>query len=322
MGLYVYDASGNQELVYRDPDISSMYPIPLRARPKPPVLPNTVDWELAPHGRFLLQDVYLGLKGIKRGTVKSLRIVGVTPKVQPHMNNPVVGVSLEDPGKFVLGTVPVEADGSACFHVPSGLSVFFQALDEQGLALQTMRSLTYVQPGQTLSCIGCHEHRDLAPAVAPVPIAAERPPSRLRPGPNGSWPLRFDELVQPVLDRYCVTCHRAESEDPTAAQFVLTPPDSYDSLLSYSNEDLKQLALEKDQSFVGDMPARKSKLLALLTDANGHEGVRLDADAYERLVTWMDTYANIQGSFSPEQEEELRRLRDELRDLLVSVAEP
>ena len=75
------------------------------------------------------------------------------------MNTPSLGVSHEETGKFVLGTVPVESDGSAYFRIPSGMSVFFQALDADGFALQTMRSLTYVQPGQTLSCIGCHESR-------------------------------------------------------------------------------------------------------------------------------------------------------------------
>jgi hypothetical protein len=56
------------------------------------------------------------------------------------MNTPNLGVSSEDPGKFVLGTVPVESDGSAFFRVPSGIPVFFQALDRHGNSLQTMRN--------------------------------------------------------------------------------------------------------------------------------------------------------------------------------------
>ena len=80
---------------------------------------------------------------------------------------------------------------------------------------------------------------------------------------------------------------------------------------------MKELAFEKDQSIVGDMPARKSKLLALLATAEGHEDVQLDRDSFHRLVTWMDTYAHRQGSFSEDQEEQLRELRRKLTALLA-----
>ncbi len=317
LGVYLYDAFGNLELLHRDPEIASMYPLPVRPRKRPPVLPESAAWDGAQEGRFLLQDVYRGLEGIERGTIRRLRIVGVPPKVQPHMNNPVLGVSREDPGKFVLGTVPVEADGSAYFRVPSGVSLFFQALDQDGLAVRTMRSLTYVQPHQTLSCVGCHEHRDTAPAISPPPVAALREPSKLIPGPTGSWPLEYDELVQPVLDKHCVGCHSPEGAAKAPA-FDLTSVNSYQNLISYAGDDLKNLAFEKDRSMVGDCPARKSKLLALLTEGDGHEGVRLDADSLDRLVTWMDTYAHRQGFFSQEQEEQLRELRRQWADLVAS----
>ena len=105
------------------------------------------------------------------------------------MNQPYIGVSAEDPGKYVLGTVPVASDGSAHVRIPSGVPVFFQALDERGMALQTMRSLTYVLPGQTLSCVGCHESREQAPPVGSHPaggpagpVEADRRP-RKAPGP-------------------------------------------------------------------------------------------------------------------------------------------
>ena len=38
---------------------------------------------------------------------------------------------------------------------------------------------------------------------------------------------------------------------------MLTAANSYQALISYGNEDLKQLAFEKDRSVVGDMPARR-----------------------------------------------------------------
>jgi hypothetical protein len=316
-GIYLYDAFGNLELIYRDAAISSLCPIPLRPRKRPPALPSTVAWDGPQEGRFLVQDVYQGLAGIPRGTVQRLRIVGVPPKTQPKMNSPVLGVSKEDPGKFVLGTVPVEADGSAYFRVPSGIPVFFQALDGDGLAVQTMRSLTYVQPDQTLSCVGCHESRDAAPAIGRPPLAAVREPSKLAAAPAGSWPLRFDELVQPVLDQHCVRCHAPGGGNDEAARLDLTAAHAYESLLGFGDGDLRRLAFERDRSVPGECVARHSKLLALLTAAAGHEGVRLDADSLQRLITWMDVYAQRLGHFSDEQEATLRQLRRLLATMLT-----
>jgi hypothetical protein len=315
-GIYLYDAFGNLNLLYRDPAISSMCPIPVRPRPAPPAYPNTVAWDGKQEGRFMLQDVYQGLTGIPRGAVQRLRIVAVPPKTQPNMNSPNLGVSAEDPGKFVLGTVPVEADGSAYFRVPSGVPLLFQALDEQGAALQTMRSLTYVQPQQTLSCIGCHESREAAPPGTTVPLATLRKPSRLTPGPQGSWPLRFDELVQPVLDRYCVSCHKTRNGKPPDGQVDLTAPHAYGSLLTFGGKNLHNLVFERNRSIAGETPARQSKLLALLTAEKAHGDVRLDAYSLQRLITWMDLYGQRQGHYSPKQEEELRQFRRQLAPLL------
>jgi len=316
MGLYLCDRFGNLELLHRDERISSMYPLPVRARPKPPVHPTEADWDGVQEGAFLVQDVYQGLAGVRRGTVQRLRIVAVPPKTQPHMNQPRIGVSAEDPGKYVLGTVPVAADGSAYFRIPSGVPVFFQALDARGLAVQTMRSLTYVLPGQTLSCIGCHESRDQAPPPGGRPLAVQAGPSKLTPGPEGSWPLRFDRLVQPVLEKRCVACHTPGGSDPKAAQFDLTARHAYGALLGYAEKDLEKLAFEKDRSEVNQGPAAQSKLLAFLSQDPLHRDIPLDDDSFERLVTWMDTYAHSQGHFSPEQEQHLLALRDAYRHLL------
>jgi hypothetical protein len=309
MGLYLLDAFGNLELLYRDPQISSMYPLPVAPRPQPPLQSSVVDWDGPQEGRLLVQNVYAGLDGVTTGSVRALRIIGVPPKVQPHMNSPQLGVSAEDPGKFVLGTVPVEPDGSAHFRLPSGVPVFFQALDRTGLVVQTMRTLTYLQPNQTLSCIGCHEPRDAAPTSVKPVLAALREPSRLIPGPSGSWPLRFDQLVQPILDRHCVECHRSDSDDPAAARLNLQPAHAYQSLIAFGGEDLKKLAFERDRSIVGQGTAAQSKLWKLVTRPAGHEGVRLNRDSLDRLALWMDTYAHRLGHFSPEQERELREFQ-------------
>lgn len=307
LGIYLFDAFGNLNLVYRDPAISSMSPLPLAPRPRPPVVAShQVAWEGRPEGHIMVQDVYQGLPTIARGTVRELRIVGLPVKTHPTMNFPAIGITRDDPGKVVLGTVPVEEDGSAWFRVPSGVPFFLQALDAEGAAIQTMRSATYVQPGQTLSCIGCHEPRNTAPANRPARALA-RAPSRLEPGPEGSWPLDFHTLVQPVLDAHCVRCHQPGAE---AAKWDLSPAKAYDTLVSYGKPSLRDhvmAAYLAGKSTPGQGAAHTNPLVPLLK--KGHYGVRLDRHAWRRLYTWMDTYGQRQGSFSPEQEEQLRALR-------------
>jgi hypothetical protein len=315
-GLYLLDAFGNLELLYRDPEISSASPVPMRPRPRPPVQPELANLDGPQEGRLLMQDVTKGLEAYPPGTIKELRVVAVPPKVQPFMNQPSLGVSAEEPGKYVLGTVPVEADGSAHFRVPSGVPVFFQALDAQGVALQTMRSLTYVMPGQTLSCIGCHEDRNSAAPIGTVTIAAGREPSRITPEPSGSWPLRFDQLVQPVLDRHCVACHHPGAEDPAAARLDLTPAKAYDSLLGFADGDLKRHAFERDRSVPGEGTASQSRLWQMLSAEKPHADVVLDTTSRRRLLTWLDTYAPRIGHFSPEQENQLKAFRRECAPLL------
>lgn len=325
LGLYLCDAFGNLELLHRDPAISSMYPLPIRSRPKPPEISSTVAWDGTNEGRCLLVDVYRGgLQNVQRGAIRQLRIVGVPAKTQPQMNTPKMGITHDDPGKFVLGTVPVEPDGSAYFRIPAGIPVFFQALDADGFAVQTMRTITYAQPNQTLSCIGCHEPRDTAPPLA-QPTAALRAPSRIAPGPEGSWPLRYDRLVQPVLDRHCVSCHRPDGDDPEAARFDLTAAGSYDSLIDYGTPSLRDHVVKRyreGKSTAGACAARKSPLLTLLRENSGHEGVQLDGDSLSRLVTWMDLYAQRLGSFSADQEERLHRLRKDWAALLLPEGFP
>jgi hypothetical protein len=318
MGLYLYDAYGNLNLLYRDREISSGNPIPVRATPKPASYASSLADGAPQEGRFLVRDVYQGLDSAARGSIKSLRVVAVPPKVQPHKNRPNLGISTEDPGKYLLGTVPVESDGSAYFRVPSGIPVFFQALDAQGVAVQTMRTLTYVGRGQTQACSGCHESREATTlTVGKYPLAALRAPSRLAAGPEGTWPMRYDRLVQPVLDRHCTSCHRQGGENAAAARLDLTAAKSYDSLLSFGGNDLARLASEHERSIPGECPARKSKLWALLNNPQGHAGVRLDAESLHRLAVWMDLYAQRQGHFSDEQEAELGALRERLAPLLA-----
>ena len=318
LGLYLFDAFGNLTLIYRDPQISSMYPLPIRSRPKPASISSSVASSGRQEGRMLLLNVYEGLKSIPRGTIRQLRLVGIPAKTHPTMNHPTMGITRDDPGKFVMGTVLVEPDGSAYFQVPSGVSFFLQALDGDGMAVQTMRSAAYVQPGQTQTCVGCHEPRHTSPPNH-MAAALRRPASQIDPGPEGSWPLDFQVLVGPVLEKHCIQCHRPETD---GAKFDLTREKSYDSLVDFGKPSLREHILARyreGRSVAGACASQVSPLVELLK--RGHYKVDLERGDWDRLLTWMDTYAQRRGSFGPDQEERLRALRNRMKPILAAQAD-
>jgi hypothetical protein len=315
-GVYLVDCFGNKELLYRDLNIASLWPTPLRPRPRPPVLPSTTDPGGIREGTFFLENVYAGWPPLPKDTVKRLRIVQVLPKSTPHINEPSVGIPNASPGKQILGTVPVEPDGSAYFRAPAGIPLAFQALDERGQAVQIMRSVTYLQPGETASCVGCHEPRLTAPPPQVLARALRRPPSGIEPGPDGSKPLSYPILVQPVLDKHCLSCHN--EKEPGGGVILSGTPQghytaSYNALASrvrYSAwgvpGDFRRTNNEP-ATVPGFFGARGSALMKLLLD--GHEKVVLSRQEIERLATWMDANALFYGTF--DREDQARQLRGE-----------
>jgi cytochrome c553 len=264
-------------------------------------VPSVVEPSEKPEGTFVLRDVHLGWPPLPPGTIKRLRVVQVLPKTTPHANSPTVGIPNASPGRQVLGTVPVEPDGSAYFRAPSGIALAFQALDETGQAVQMMRSLTYLQPGETSSCVGCHEPRTSTPPTARMPAALGRAPSVIQPGPDGSRPFSYPILVQTVLDKKCVSCHSAKKPE---GKVILTGEPQGRYTASYN-----ALAPRVPHSAWGNaggsepttMPdrfgARGSSLTKLLL--KGHYDVKLTPEEMERLVTWMDTNVLFYGTFDP-----------------------
>ncbi|NQT13453.1 MAG: hypothetical protein HQ582_11930, partial [Planctomycetes bacterium] len=308
-GIYLVDRFGNKELLYRDVSIGSLWPMPLRARQRPPALPSTLVETDRNEGTFFLQDVYESwpkLPAKEKTPIRGLRIVQVLPKTTPHANTPKVGLANASPGKQVLGTVPVETDGSAYFRAPAGIPLLFQALDERGMAVQTMRSLTYLQPGEQATCVGCHEHRSSAPIALPEALAKQRPPSPITPGPDGSKPLSYPILVQSVIDKHCVECHSGPEPD---GKIVLTgaPAGAFSAsynalapLVAYSEWKSPPQSNSEPLTKPDCFGARASKLTKLLL--GDHEGVSLSDDELERLVTWMDANALFYGTFDPEDQ--------------------
>lgn len=320
LGLYLLDAAGNRELLFRDPKISSTCPIPLRAEPVPPLLASVLAADAPPTGEMMVTDVYEGLGDVPRGRIKELRVVQVFPKTTWLANQPLIGCAGEENTRAILGTVPVEADGSARFTVPAHKPLLLQALDADGFAFQTMRSTTYVQPGERVSCVGCHEprRRAVSAPASSLPLAMTRPPSQINPGELGGEPFSFARFVQPVLDRHCVSCHGEGGQRPdlTGApqdgftraywslcgkpdQFTggkMTPEAAAAALVPRFGQR-NQLQETPPGGRYGALGSRLMKLLR-----TGHEGVQLTDAELRRLATWIDLNAVFHGSYDPAEQ--------------------
>ena len=315
-GIYLLDVFGNKELIYRDPEIASLSPSPMRARVKPPVIPDesvrVAKGEPA-EATLAVVNVYDTLKPWPETMkVKSLRVYQILPMtvpsgVPPHetsLREPTAGDSVVLP-RYVLGTVPVEEDGSAHFTVPARKELFFQALDENGLAIQSMRSATYLQPGERLLCQGCHEPRHRAPAQpARTPLAMRRKPSIPKPDVDGTNPFSYPRLVQPVLDKHCVQCHADNPGDaPRLDNEVIAKGKEgrqrwYASYHSLAPEYGFWQYGGRHRTIPGKFGARVSKLYKLLQE--GHYDVKLSDEEMHRITVWLDSCSIFYGVYEKE----------------------
>jgi len=190
-------------------------PYPVRKRIREKVIPSRTDLKKKT-ATLILSDVYNGrnMQGVKRGSIKKLLIMEDLPKpVNFHGGgSQPIGHGVTSTLKRILGTVPVEPDGSASFEVPPLRSIYFAALDQNDLSVKQMRSFLTLQPGETLSCVGCHEQRSKTPAnkglsnLQALGIA----PSKIKPYKNVSEIIDFLRDVQPILDKHCIKCHNYE----------------------------------------------------------------------------------------------------------------
>jgi mono/diheme cytochrome c family protein len=193
-----------------DRKLTAHEPRPLAARPRERVIPTRADLAQST-GRLVLSDVYQGrnMAGVRRGEIKKLLVLETLP-MPIHYTGGMEPITMG--GSFTLerivGTVPIEADGSAYFELPALRSFFFVALDENDLSVKRMQSFMTVQPGETTSCVGCHEQRESAPPPAGRTLAAlGRAPSRIQPIADVPDVFDFPRDIQPILDRRCVSCH-------------------------------------------------------------------------------------------------------------------
>ncbi|MHC4199372.1 MAG: HzsA-related protein, partial [Planctomycetota bacterium] len=223
--LYLMDLHGNRELIYTG-EHNVWHAMPLKPRPRPRVIPDRVEWPpIGPDqppledGAMYSADVFEGAPLVPRDKVKYLRVFQIdaktcTPWKKTYQHSgPSISVTQADGVKRILGTTPVEADGSVCFKVPPGRALHFQLLDGDFRCVQTMRSFTGVMPGEVRGCVGCHEGRSATPVNTDGGLAMRRGPLPLTPPPWGDGvSIGYERFVQPVLDRYCGKCHQGDGK--------------------------------------------------------------------------------------------------------------
>jgi len=297
-GIYLVDVFDNMVLVREEPGYALFEPVPLRETKRPPIIPDKVNLNTK-EAVVYMSDVYFGpgLAGVPRGTVKKLRVYEphyAYPRMGGHIN---IGIDGPWDAKRILGTVPVEPDGSASFRVPANTPLAVQPLDADGKALQIMRSWFTAMPGEVLSCIGCHEKQNSVPPSRAT-LAATRPPSRIEPWYGPVRGFSFTRELQPVLDRYCVGCHDGkENGRPNFARdrksnFRNFTP-SYIALHPY----VRRPGPESDYHLQVPLEfhAGTSELIQMLE--KGHHNVKLDREAWDRLITWIDLNVPDKGTW-------------------------
>lgn len=245
--LMLIDRAGRRVTVHADPAIDLHHPIPLVPRPLPAVSLAVADRSQSA-GRFFVQDVYAAMPGVKRGTVRWLRVVEETSRVSPSpgqnaMNQQFsISAALAWSAKIYHGVVPVEPDGSVFFEAPAGRALYFQLLDGDHRLVRGMRTFIQAAPGVTRSCTGCHEYNPAPANQTPRPAALRR----LRPESWGDGHIDFTARVQPILDRNCVQCHGG-------AEGMAAGLDFSRSWTEYFNIAYEHLSARRERMYTADL---------------------------------------------------------------------
>ncbi len=318
-GIYLVDIFDNMLLLAEQPGYALFEPVPFRKTAKPPVIPDKVNLA-SKDATLILDDIYdgPGLAGVPRGTVKKLRLYSYDYAYSGMGGERAVGADGPWDIHRILGTVPVNGDGSAMFKVPANTPIAVQPLDADGRALQVMRSWYTAMPGETLSCVGCHEESNSAPSMRKSRgMAALQAVSEITPWHGPARGFSFAREVQPVLDTFCVGCHDG------AQQFQGKPlPDlrakkamgqryfdqSYLALMPY----VRRPGPESDIHLQSPLEwhASTSELIQMLE--KGHHRVQLDDEAWDRLYTWIDLNVPDHGTWTETEQHGLDagKLRD------------
>jgi hypothetical protein len=296
--ILLRDYDGTKQVTLQKPleGMGFFSPRPVYARKTPPVIPSSLPTNAAPWGTVLMQDVYNGLEPyVKRGEIKQIAVVEEIEKSEwsPIVNEvplckqyaantafgfqfPLVSCGATYAPKKIWGYAKVEDDGSAYFKVPAGVPIYFLPLDAEGRAVQRMRTFTHFQPGEMQSCIGCHADRNYTTPYTrgARPATALRSPQELDVPEWGRRKFDYAAIVQPVLDKNCVSCHNAKSH-PNGVDLSGDKTDffnvSYDILARKGTIGEWEPQRHGVRSFGGGVPEGASPYTKWIPSINGTE---------------------------------------------------
>lgn len=318
--IYLMNIDGQRELLVTDPDNSCNQAIPLISRTTPPQLASTVDYADST-GTFSMQNVYRGpgLEGIEPGTVASLRVVALEyrtgppdGRLKPKQKGPGGSADVFTPVsrqngawdvKKVLGDAKVYEDGSAYFRVPARVPVYFQAVDHQGHVVQTMRSWSTLQPGESFACLGCHESKNEAPPPSSNTQAISAGIATLTPWSDSVQGFSFPKHIQPILDRHCTKCH-----DETHASLDLRPETYFDDDAkrtwhkSYyaltSNDITTWVDAMGPPTMIAPYSTGSHKSRLSDTLEAGHNDISITEEEKRTIYCWIDLGVPYAGSYT------------------------
>ena len=339
--LYLMDTDGNRELIHQGA-YNVLHAVPVRPRAVPPEHVDRVAWpgtgkdrKPPKPGVLFSSNVYQNADRRLAGKARYLRVIKMDSKTYSlwtrdfRHEGPAVSYVQAEGVKRILGTTPVEKDGSVCFHVPPGAALHFQLLDEHYRALQTMRSFTGVMPGEQRGCVGCHELHSVTP-VNTAGLAARREARKLTPPPWGTASISYERMVQPVLDRFCGKCHQGDGNEKARGRLDLTlrpgrgiftepyltlvgplgyglnkrkdrPPSIAGALMceNFAHSDPDSYATTPPMTYL----SYTSKLIHNAMSGRHHD-VKVDPEGLRKLIGWVDCNCPYRG------DEDVRALPD------------
>jgi len=304
--LCLVDVFDNMTTVYTEKKYAIFEPMPLVARKRPPVLVDRTR-KGAPATIFCT-DVYggRGLIGVPRGTVKKLRVIAYHYGYLRSGGHESVGLESSWDIKRILGTVPVDSDGSFSFEAPPNTPLAIQPIDEDGAAVALMRSWMVGMPGEMLSCNGCHEDQN---EVTPtkMTLAGRRAPSKIEPWRGPTRPFAYTTEIQPMLNKFCLGCHN-EAKKKGGISFEKGDAGNWRKDRSYLNlvAFARRPGPESDLDMFNAMEWHVSTSPLIQMFRKGHNGVKLDAEAWDRLYTWIDLNVPHRGMWNNPRYEKRR----------------
>ena len=308
-GIFLIDTAGGRELIYRDGQMSSFAPMPIQARRKPPVIPSLLDPnETKMTAQVLIQNVYAARVKIEPGTVAAMRVNEIHGQPANSKANP--SVANNEILKSIVGTVPVESDGSVGLTAPAGVPLQLQVLDKDGLSVMTMRTIIYFHPGERASCVGCHETRGTPALPTRVKAMSSYPVPTPPVGPKPELALAFMQAVQPVLDKNCIACHGLKDKAPDGVVLLgkrTRWSQSYDTLIQ--RKGLVSVAYRNRETAatkVKEYYAHSGTLAGHLMSEKHRKNCKLSKDDFQRIVDWLDLNAQFYGDYAHDKRESLR----------------